>query len=73
MMISRAITYVAVNQNHVLLCLAQVCPTKEPCRKGACRKTGDSASSLCCGMAAQACYKPSVFDSQPYEHCFLLG
>ena len=43
-------------------CLAQVCPTKEPCRKGACRKPGDSVTNLCRGMAAEACYKPRVFD-----------
>ena len=44
-------------------CLAQECPTKEPCRKNVCRKPGDSVANLCRGMA---CYKPSVFDSQPY-------
>ena len=38
----------------------QVCPTKEPYRKGAHRKLGDSATNLSCGMAAQASYKPSV-------------
>ena len=70
MMISRAITCMAVNQNSVLSCLAQVCPTKEPCCKGACRKPGDSATNLCRGMAAQACYKLSVVDSQP---CGLQG
>ena len=42
-------------------CLAQVCPTKEPCRKGACRTPGDSVTNLCLGMATQACYKPRVF------------
>ena len=31
-----------------------------------CRKPGDSVTSLCRGMAAQACYKPQCFDSQPY-------
>ena len=72
-------------------CLAQVCPTKEPCLKGASRKPGESVTNhilriywdhiglywgyirvilgfrlgLCRGMAAQACYKPSAFDSQP--------
>ena len=47
-------------------CLAQVCPTKEPCGKGACRKPGDSVTNPCRGTAAEACYKPRVFDSQPY-------
>ena len=41
-------------------CLAQVCPTKEPCRKGACCKPGHSVTNLCRGMAAEACYKPRV-------------
>ena len=51
-------------------CLAQVCPTKEACCKGACRKPADSVTNLCRGMAAQACHKPSVFDSQPHNCLF---
>ena len=45
-------------------CLAQVRPTKEPCRQGVCRKPGDSVTNLRRGMTAQAYYKPLAFDSQ---------
>ena len=51
---------------------AQVCPTKEPCCEGACCNPGDSVTSLCRGMAAQACYKPCLFHAQPHwrwENC----
>ena len=34
------------------------------CGKGACHMPGNSVTVLCCGMAAQACYKLYV---QPYE------
>ena len=47
-------------------CLPQVCPTKGPCRKDVCRTPADSVTNRCRGMAAQDCYKPSVFDSHPY-------
>ena len=40
-------------------CLARACHTKNLC-KGACRKPGKTVTSLCCGMAAQAFYKPSI-------------
>ena len=48
-------------------CLVQVCPTKEACGKGACRKPRESVTNLCPGTAAQACHKPNVFDSQPHH------
>ena len=43
-------------------CLALVCPTKASCRKGACCKAGDPVTDLCGGMAAHACYKPTLQD-----------
>ena len=40
------------------------------CRGGVCRKTPRSVTNLCREMAAEACYKPAVFDSLPYVECF---
>ena len=39
----------------------------EVCREGVCRRTPPSVTNLCRDMAAQACYKPNVFDHLPYE------
>ena len=38
------------------------------CRGGGCHKTPPSVTKRCREMAAQACYKPHVFDSLPYKH-----
>ena len=49
------------------LCV-EYCSLQGACRGGVCRRRPLSVANLCREMAAQACYKANVFDSQPYIH-----
>ena len=48
------------------LCV-EYCSLQGACCGGVCRRTPLSVTNLCREMAAQACYKASVFDSLPYD------
>ena len=56
----------------VACCCYILLGTGKPHKKSACQKPGDSVTSLSRGMAAQACHKPSLIDSQAYVSALSL-